>query len=96
MRKAKRGLFLTLAATMLLSANAYGAAPSGEVDHSSSGASVSVSSVNYKEDIVHADPRGEILSTGIVAISDNGDGTFYVVLKPMLMKMRIGSAKLCI
>ena len=81
MRKVKRGLFLTMAATLLLSANAYGAAPSGElvihpVEHL-----VSVSSANYNEDIVHADPRGEILSTGIVAISDNGDGTFYVSIE---------------
>ena len=78
MRKAKRGLFLTMAATLLLSANAYGAAPSGEliihpVEHP-----VSFNSASYKEDIVHATPRGEILSTGIVVINDNGDGTFYV------------------
>ena len=76
MRKAKRGLFLTLAATMLLSANAYGAAPSGRLTTHPVEHPVSVSSVSYREDIVHADPRGEILSTGLVAISDNGDGTF--------------------
>lgn len=81
MRKAKRGLFLTLAATMLLSANAYGAAPFGELTIHPVEHPVSVSSVSYKEDIVHADPRGEILSTGIVAISDNGDGTFYVSIE---------------
>ena len=78
MRKAKRGLFLTLAATMLLSANAYGAAPSGRLTIHPVEHPVSVSSVSYKEDIVHVNPRGEILSTGLVAISDNGDGTFYV------------------
>ncbi len=81
MRKAKRGLFLTMAATMLLSVNAYGAAPSGELTIHLVEHPVSVSSVSYKEDIVHADPRGEILSTGIVAISDNADGTFYVSIE---------------
>ena len=78
MRKAKRGLFLTMAATMLLSVNAYGAAPSGELIIHPAEHPVSVNSVSYKEDVVHADPRGEILSTGIVVINDNGDGTFYV------------------
>ena len=77
MRKAKRGLFLTMAATMLLSVNAYGAAPSGELTIHPAEHPVSFNSASYKEDIVHADPRGEILSTGIVVINDNGDGTFY-------------------
>ena len=88
MRRAKRGLFLTMAATMLLSVNVYGATPFGELTIHPVEHPVSVSSVSYKEDIVHADPRGEILSTGIVAISDNGDGTFMSVLKPMPMKMQ--------
>ena len=81
MRKVKRGLFLTMAATLLLSANAYGAAPSGELVIHPAEHLVSISGASYKEDIVHADPRGEILSTGIVAISDNGDGTFYVSIE---------------
>ena len=70
-----------MSSTMLLSVNAYGAAPSGELTIHLVEHPVSVSSVSYKEDIVHADPRGEILSTGIVAISDNADGTFYVSIE---------------
>ena len=77
MRKAKRGLFLTMAATMLLSVNAYGAAPSGELTIHPVEYPVFFNGASYKEDIVHATPRGEILSTGIVVINDNGDGTFY-------------------
>lgn len=81
MRKAKQGLFLTIAATMLLSANAYGASPSETLTIRPAEYPVSTSSVSYEKDIVHAVPRGEILSTGIVAISDNGDGTFYVSIE---------------
>ena len=70
-----------MAATLLLSVNAYGAAPSGELTIHPVEHPVSVSSVNYKEDIVHATPRGEILSTGIVVINDNGDGTVTLTAK---------------
>lgn len=81
MRKVKRGLFLTMAATMLLSSNVYGAPLSETLTVRPAEHPVSFNSVGYEEDIVHADPRGEILSTGIVAISDNGDGTFYVSIE---------------
>ena len=81
MRKVKRGLLLTMAATMLLSSNVYGASLSETLTARPVEHPVSFNSVGYEEDIVHANPRGEILSTGIVAISDNGDGTFYVSIE---------------
>lgn len=81
MRKAKRGLLLTMAAMLLFSANAYGATPSGELSIHPAEHLLSFNSAGYEKDIVHVVPRGEILSTGIVAISDNGDGTFYVSIE---------------
>ena len=78
MRKAKRGLFLTMAATLLFSGTAYGATSSGTLTVHPVEHPVSFNSVSYEKDVVHVVPRGDILSTGIVMINDNGDGTLYV------------------
>lgn len=81
MRKAKRLLFLSMAATVLFSTNAYAMSSAQELTWSLVERPTFLNSTDFKKDIVNIIPRGEILSTGMVTIGDNGNGKIYLCIE---------------
>ena len=81
MRKAKRSILLTVAATMLFSTSAYAMPPVQALTWSIAERPTSIGYVDYKKDAVNVAPRGEILSTGMVTIGDYGNGKLYLCIE---------------
>ena len=81
MRKAKRLLLLSMAATMLFATSAYAMPSSQELTWSLVERPTSLDGVDLKKDVVNIVPRGEILSTGMVTIGDNGNGKIYLCIE---------------